>query len=826
MIDPHGEYGAAFADTGALFDVANLALPYWLLNLDEHAEIFVTAHGPEGQIDRDILAKCLLAARAKNRASEGLTRLTADAPVPYLLSDLVGIVNAEMGKLDKSGVGSAPYLRLKSRIEEIRADPRYAFMFSGMLVADSMADTLGRLFRLPGEGKPIAIVDLSGVPSEITAVVVAMLARLIFDHAIWSRGADQRPVLLVCEEAHRYVPQQGRSPARPMLERIAKEGRKYGVALGLVTQRPSDLAEGVLSQCGTIISMRLNNDRDQAFVRAAVPEGAGGLIDAIPALRNREAVAVGEAVPIPIRIRFDNAGRGTRRPASSDPSFTTAWRGTTEADDRPRMDRTIKRWRAQDDRFSKGRQFLRLRTPSRCRGEPQAIGRNPDVLHDAHGPRRRQAPRRPRRRREVRDGMFVGLGTGSTAAFLIEELGPARGGRPAHRRRWPRRRPARRWRRPPGSSVRDRSSDCRSIDLASTAPTRSTAGSARHQGCGWCHAAGKGRRRVRPPDGGDRRRQQAGRRDLGAVPLPVEVLPFARSLRRRGGSRTSSAPHRCCAWRGALPTAPIRAISCLDCRFASFPDPACWRHTSSAIPGCWGTACSSTRSTRPTSRMRAGLSGSSGTPLEDRNPSPFGPLPARPDRMANAPFRHRERNASCPPSSDTMDHASHAQVREDGSLDRLAIDTIRTLAMDAVQKANSAAIPERRWRSPRSARRCGPSSCATIPHTRIGPIATDFVLSVGHASMLLYGLIHMAGIEEIDADGNKTGPRGDQPGRYRAVSPALVQDTGPPRISAHHRRRDHHRPARPGLRQFGGHGDRRALARGPLQSRRLHAVRP
>ena len=114
---------------------------------------------------------------------------------------------------------------------------------------------------------------------------------------------------------------------RKILERIAKEGRKYGVSLGLITQRPSDLAEGVLSQCGTIISMRLNNDRDQACVRAAMPEGARGFLDAIPALRNRECIVCGEGVAIPIRVRFDDL-EPEKRPASSDPSFARLWRET------------------------------------------------------------------------------------------------------------------------------------------------------------------------------------------------------------------------------------------------------------------------------------------------------------------------------------------------------------------------------------------------------------------------------------------------------------------------------------------------------------------
>jgi DNA helicase HerA-like ATPase len=344
MIDPHGEYAASFRDKGAIFDVSNLAIPYWLMNLDEHAEILLTSSGAERQMDRDLLAKCILAARAKHRSAEGGSRLTVDAPTPYLLSDLGAIIQAEMGKLDKGGIGSSPYLRLKMRIDEVKGDPRYAFMFSGVLVADSMGDVLTRLLRLGVDGKPIAIVDLSGVPSEVTAVVVAMLARMIFDHAIWSRGADQRPVLLVCEEAHRYIPADAMAPARAVLERIAKEGRKYGVALGLVTQRPSDLAEGVLSQCGTIIAMRLNNERDQAFVRSAVPEGARGMIDAIPALRNREAILVGEGVPIPIRVSFDTL-EVDRQPASHDPVFTDVWQQSHDAT--ARLDRTIKRWRAQ-----------------------------------------------------------------------------------------------------------------------------------------------------------------------------------------------------------------------------------------------------------------------------------------------------------------------------------------------------------------------------------------------------------------------------------------------------------------------------------------------
>ena len=346
MIDPHGEYGEAFKTNGEVYSAANLELPYWLMNFDEHCEVMVTSHGPERALDRDILAKCLLAARSRNRLAETIGRLTVDSPVPYLLSDLSAILQNEMGKLDK-GTNSLPYLRLKTRLDEIKADPRYNFMFSGMLVADSMDRFLAKIFRLPARGKPISIIDTSAMPTEITHVVVAVLARLVFDFAIWARDEEQRPILLVCEEAHRYIPAStaGNGQAvRTILERIAKEGRKYGVSLGLITQRPSDMAEGVLSQCGTIISMRLNNDRDQMFVKAAMPEGSRGFLDSIPALRNREAIICGEGVAIPLRVAFDDLEQA-RRPASADPVFSDLWR--QDGGEEEIIERTVNRWRNQ-----------------------------------------------------------------------------------------------------------------------------------------------------------------------------------------------------------------------------------------------------------------------------------------------------------------------------------------------------------------------------------------------------------------------------------------------------------------------------------------------
>jgi len=346
MVDPHGEYASAFRNSGVILDVSNLQMPYWLMNFEEHCEILVTTQGDERQLDCEVLGKCLLEARSRNRLAEQIGKITVDSPIPYLLSDLSVILNNHMGKLDK-GHSSAPYMRIKNKLDELKGDPRYQFLFSGMLVGDTMAEFIAKLFRLPSGGRPISIIDVSGVPSDITSTVVAVLSRMVFDFAVWAREEKTRPILLVCEEAHRYVPNEknadGSSVGR-ILSRIAKEGRKYGIALGLITQRPSDLAEGVLSQCGTIIAMRLNNDRDQAFVRAAMPEGARGFLDSIPALRNRECVICGEGVAIPIRASFDDLEE-FKRPASADPSFTELW--SSSGGEEEMVLRTVQRWRAQ-----------------------------------------------------------------------------------------------------------------------------------------------------------------------------------------------------------------------------------------------------------------------------------------------------------------------------------------------------------------------------------------------------------------------------------------------------------------------------------------------
>ena len=199
-----------------------------------------------------------------------------------------------MGKLDKNEP-AAPYRRLRSRLVAMQTDNRLRFMFGGISISDNMPEILGRLFRIPGEGKPISIIDLSGIPSEILNVVVSVIYRLTFDFALWCERSV--PILLVCEEAHRYapaIPERRYEMTKQALSRIAKEGRKYGASLCVVSQRPSQLAPDLLSQCNTLFAMRMSNNEDQEHLRGALSESAVGMLDFLPSLGNGEVIAVGQ----------------------------------------------------------------------------------------------------------------------------------------------------------------------------------------------------------------------------------------------------------------------------------------------------------------------------------------------------------------------------------------------------------------------------------------------------------------------------------------------------------------------------------------------------
>lgn len=347
ILDPHNEYASAFSDCGVHFDISNLRLPYWMMNFDEHVEMFIGQRPSlEREIEVDILRRCLYAARVDAATNLPPEKITVNSPIPYKLSFFLEFLEKSMGKLDNPDK-LTPFLRLRAKVDELRRDARFSFMFSGLLAHDNLKDVIKNLLRFPVENKPVSTIDLSGIPSEIVNVVVSMISRLVFDFAVWSRGEDARPILLICEEAHRYVPTAENTvfeSARKAIDRIAKEGRKYGVSLGLVSQRPADLSESTLSQCGTIFAMRMNNERDQRFIEHVMPEGSKGALAALSSLQNREALVVGEGVRAPVRVQLDKLEE-SKRPSSGNADFSEDWQKEIN-DDRFIMD-TINNWRNQ-----------------------------------------------------------------------------------------------------------------------------------------------------------------------------------------------------------------------------------------------------------------------------------------------------------------------------------------------------------------------------------------------------------------------------------------------------------------------------------------------
>lgn len=317
LIDPHNEYADCFGDKALVVTPKTLRLPFWLFNFEEIVDVFFRGR-PGVEEETDILAELIPAAKAafaaSGRGEPGVLRkdtvgFTADTPVPYRMSDLLRLISEARGRLDNRAA-TARYQRLAARIESLGNDARYGFMFSNLFVEDMMGEVIRHLFRIPVAAKPVTVMQLAGLPAEVVDAVVSVLCRMAFECGLWTEAAF--PVLVACEEAHRYAPADRRlgfGPTRKALSRIAKEGRKYGVFLAVITQRPTELDATILSQCSTLFAMRMANDRDQEIVRAAVPDAGAGLLDFLPALGTAEAVVFGEGVALPTRIRFAAAPR-------------------------------------------------------------------------------------------------------------------------------------------------------------------------------------------------------------------------------------------------------------------------------------------------------------------------------------------------------------------------------------------------------------------------------------------------------------------------------------------------------------------------------------
>jgi hypothetical protein len=329
VLDPHNEYGSAFPTHRRLStDEGTLKLPYWLFNLQETISLFLGKTEFTATTQSNIIKIALLEARKEAAEVIGLTldTVTVDAPIPYQLEGFKKQIDLQRPE-GRNKKDHEPYNTVIGKLEVLERDARMNFMMEPW---DGGGDPFSSVIsQFLGSGDPISIVDLSGVPNEIAGLASAVIARTLFSLKIW-QTPDERartPILLVCEEAHRYVPNRGEAQyeaAQDGIRRLAKEGRKYGVGLMLVSQRPSEIDPTVLSQCSTWIVLRVTNENDRAQVNAILPDSLAGLTNALSGLRRREAICVGQAITLPSRIRIRELTPDCL-PRSHDVDFDTGW---------------------------------------------------------------------------------------------------------------------------------------------------------------------------------------------------------------------------------------------------------------------------------------------------------------------------------------------------------------------------------------------------------------------------------------------------------------------------------------------------------------------
>jgi len=394
LLDVHGEYSAALGDLAKTFSASPspgeepLFVPYWALEAGELLD-FVAG----GLSDNHLIAftdkiQELKENRLNAGALPGLDpqSLTVDSPVPFSLKklwyDLINFETAtftgpqrDQPALEAAGdpatltpphytphaMGAAgPFLNqaakgIRRQLNLLRSrllDRRYDFILHpGPWEPDLAGQTAQDLDTLLagwlGHDRPITILDLSGVPSSVLVRLIGSILRIVYEALYWSRekteGGVLRPLLVVMEEAHRYVSPDSGNVAADVVKRIAKEGRKYGVGAMLVSQRPSEIDETILSQCGTLIALRLSNPADRGRVKGALPDNLSGLMDLLPVLRTGETIISGEAARLPVRCRV-SLPPADRLPRSSDPEVSAAWRTRRVAEG---YDRMVASWRAQ-----------------------------------------------------------------------------------------------------------------------------------------------------------------------------------------------------------------------------------------------------------------------------------------------------------------------------------------------------------------------------------------------------------------------------------------------------------------------------------------------
>ena len=340
FLDLHDEYRSAFPESFERLNrkvrhipASQLRIPHWCLNSEELEALFVSRESTaanQSALFKSIIKSLRLTAGAA--AGIPASAINVDTPVFFSLPELLSEVKkldsemvpgAKVGA-DKQGQWYGKLSNLVTRMESRSDDPRYEFLFSDKAPGTQFEDVLSTLFAADGSVQ-MTVIDLSGLPSEILSIIVGVLCRLAFEYKYWDKDPNFLPLTLVLEEAHNYLPRSDDARDRICLdrvERIAKEGRKYGVSLIVVSQRPSEVSETVLSRCGNFVVLRLTNPTDQAYVRRLLPDFLAVAVDMLPYLRTGEAVISGEAVDVPTRVRIT---KPDPTPRSNDVRYRSGW---------------------------------------------------------------------------------------------------------------------------------------------------------------------------------------------------------------------------------------------------------------------------------------------------------------------------------------------------------------------------------------------------------------------------------------------------------------------------------------------------------------------
>lgn len=320
-------------------DDSLLFLPYWLLNSEEIQSLFVdrsefSAHN-QVVVVQDAITKQKKSFLESQARTDLLQSFTLDSPIPYSLHEVIGelkFLNEQ--KVDgakglKNGPFNGEFSRLLVRIASRLNDKRYGFLFNApekYNQYDSLSTIAEKLMGFGENKESIKVIDFSEVPADILPIIIGLVARIIYQVQFWTNPENRRPIAFVCDEAHLYLPRKEGNPverrAVEAFEKIAKEGRKYGVALMIVSQRPSDVSTTILSQCNNIISLRLTNADDQMTVRKLLPESLESLLEALPIMDVGEAMVVGDSVLLPSRIKIDPP---TQKPLSATIDFWSCW---------------------------------------------------------------------------------------------------------------------------------------------------------------------------------------------------------------------------------------------------------------------------------------------------------------------------------------------------------------------------------------------------------------------------------------------------------------------------------------------------------------------